>query len=79
MFGVLILAYVQFVIMLIEYQRVLSQELRCLCSETATFLSEAVVKNMDVSLLHFHCIRKKKYTYIYIYMLYRNVYILSIQ
>jgi hypothetical protein len=58
MLGVLILAYVQFVIMLIELQTVLSQELKCLCSKTTTSLSESMVtKTMDVSLLHFYCIR----------------------
>ena len=76
MLGVLILAYVQFVIMLIALQRVLSQELKCLCSKTTAFLSESVVtKTVDVSLLHFYCIRNKKKLNI----LNRKVYILSIQ
>jgi len=58
MLGVLILAYVQFVTMLIELQRVLSQEVKCLCSKTTTFLSESVVtKTMDVSVFYFYCIR----------------------
>jgi len=61
MLGVLILAYVQFVIMLIELQRALSQELKCLCSKTTTFLSESGLTNtMDVSFLHLYCIRNKK-------------------
>jgi hypothetical protein len=58
MLGLLILVYVQFVIMLTGLQRVLSLELKCLCSKTTTFLSESVVtKTMDASLLHFYCIR----------------------
>jgi hypothetical protein len=32
--------YIQFMIMLIELQKVLSQELKCLCSNTTTVLSE---------------------------------------
>jgi hypothetical protein len=49
--SMLILAYVQFVVLLIELQKVLSQELKCLCSKTTTVLSEsAVLKTMDVSL-----------------------------
>ena len=36
--------------MLIELQKVLSQELKCLCSKTTTVLSESMVpKTMDVS------------------------------
>ena len=62
----IILVYVQFVIMLIELQTVLSQELKCLCSKTTTFLSESVIsKNVDVSLLHFYSIRNKKYIHIH--------------
>jgi hypothetical protein len=61
MLGAVILAYVQFVIKLIELQRVIRQELKCLCSKTTTFLSESVVtKTMDVSLLYFYCIRNLK-------------------
>jgi len=40
MSGLFILAYVQYVIMLIELQRILRQELKCLCSETTAVLSE---------------------------------------
>jgi len=36
----LILVHVQFVIMLIELKKVLSQELKCLCSKTTTVLLE---------------------------------------
>jgi len=38
--GLFIVAYIQHVIMLIELQKVLRQELRCLCSETTIVLSE---------------------------------------
>jgi len=38
-----ILAYLQFAIMLIELQKLLSQELKCVCSKTATVLSESTV------------------------------------
>ena len=36
----LIVAYVQFVILLTELKKVLSQELKCLCSQTTTVLLE---------------------------------------
>ena len=49
----LIVAYIQFSIMLIELQKVLSQELKCLCSKTTTVLLE---RTTDVSLIHFYCI-----------------------
>ena len=59
MLDLLILAYVQFMIMLVELQKALSQELKCLCSKTTTVLSvQTVQKTMDVSLLHFYCIMK---------------------
>jgi hypothetical protein len=38
-----ILAYLQFVIMVIELQKVLNQELKCLCSKPTTVLSERTV------------------------------------
>jgi len=58
MFGTLALAYIQFMIMLIESQKMLSPELKCLYSKTTTVLSETMVpKTMDVSLLYFYCIR----------------------
>jgi hypothetical protein len=37
MLGLLIVAYTQFVIMLIELQKVLSQKLKCLCSMPTQF------------------------------------------
>jgi len=56
----LIVAYVQFVIMLIELQKVLCQELKCLCSKNTTVLSELnVPKIFDAGLSHFYCIRNK--------------------
>ena len=41
MLGTLILAYVQFVIMLTELHKVWSHELKCLCTKTTTVLSES--------------------------------------
>jgi len=56
----LILAYARFVIILIELQRVLSQELKCLCSKITTVLSESTVpKTIEASLLYFYCIINK--------------------
>jgi hypothetical protein len=50
----LILAFLQFVIMMIELPKVLKQELKCLCSKTAIVISEwTVPKTMDAGLLHF--------------------------
>ena len=60
MLDMLILANVQFMIMLVELQKVLSQELKCLCSKATRVLSvQTVQKTMDMSLLHFCCIMKK--------------------
>jgi hypothetical protein len=57
----LILAYIQFVTMLTELQSLLGQELKCLCSETVTVLTERTVpKTLDISLLHLYCIRNKQ-------------------
>jgi len=54
MLELLTAAYIQFIIMLIELQKVLSQELKCLCRNTTTVLLERTIpKTMDVSLLHF--------------------------
>jgi len=51
MFGTLALVYLRLVIMLLDLQKVLSQELKCLYSKTTTVLSETMVpKTMDVSL-----------------------------
>ena len=56
----LIIAYVQFVIMLIELKKVLSQELKFLCSKTITVLWEwTVPRTTDVSVLHFYCVGDK--------------------
>ena len=60
MLGTLILVHAEFMIMLIELNKVLSQELKYLCSKTTTVLLESTVpKIMDVSLLEFYCIRNK--------------------
>ena len=54
----LIGACVHFVIILTELQEVLSQELKCLCSKTTTFLLKGTIpKTMDMPLLHFYCIQ----------------------
>jgi len=43
----LVIVYVQFVIMLIELQKVLSQELKCLCSKTyPSFIGMNHTKNL---------------------------------
>jgi len=45
-----VVAYIQFMIMLIELQKVLSHELKCLCSKTIPVQLEwTVPKIMDVS------------------------------
>jgi hypothetical protein len=52
----LMVAYVEFVIMLIE----LKNQIVCSCSKTNTVLSEWIVSNiMDVSVLHFYSISNK--------------------
>ena len=56
----LVFVYMQFVIMLIELWKVLSQELKCLCRKTTTVLSVwTIPKTMDVNPLHYYCIRNK--------------------
>jgi hypothetical protein len=71
-------AYVQFVLMLIELNKMLSQELKCKCSKTTTVVSELTVPKtgceshifnaLEINILyrnvHIFC------TYIYIYNLY---------
>jgi hypothetical protein len=60
MLDLLTVAYAQFVIVPIELQKLLIQELTCLCSKTAIVQSEwTEPETMDVSLLHFYCIRDK--------------------
>jgi hypothetical protein len=55
----LIVAYVQYVIMLIDLQSD-NQHLKCLCIKSATVLMEQTVpKTMNESLLHFYCVRNK--------------------
>jgi hypothetical protein len=49
-----ILAHVQFVVMLTVLQKLLNQELHCLCSKTTTVLWEwTVPKRVDVTLIYF--------------------------
>jgi hypothetical protein len=57
---------------------VLSQELECLWRQTTTVLLEwTIPKAVDMSLLHFYCIRNILYRIVWI--LYRNVYVLYVQ
>ena len=52
--------YVKFVKILMELQKVLSQELNCLCSSTTTVIPESrVPKTLDVCLLYFYLIRNE--------------------
>ena len=61
MLDMFIVAFIQFVIMLLESQEVLNQEVKCLCSKTAAVLLEwPVPKAVDVSLMLFYCIRNKE-------------------
>jgi len=60
MSDLLTVVYVQLVILLMELQKVRSQELHCLCRESTTVSSEcSLPKIIDVSLLHVYCIRNK--------------------
>jgi len=53
MLDLVMVMYIQFVLMLIEFQKVLSQELKCLCSKTTTVLSESTVpETVAVSLVY---------------------------
>ena len=73
----LIEVYVQYVIMLIELQNVLSRDLKCLCVKSSTVLSEwTVPKTMHVSLFQFYCIRNNRSIYT-MYMQY--MYILQVR
>ena len=56
----LISTYVQFVMMLIGLQEVLSQQPKCLCSNSTTVLLEWIIpRNVDVKLVYFFCIINK--------------------
>ena len=58
--GLLIAAYLQFVIMLGELKKGLGMKRKCLCSKTATALLERIIQKMyDVGLLHVYCIINK--------------------
>jgi len=55
-----IVPYIQFVIMLMESEKALSLELKCLCSRTTTVLSEwTIPKRYGSESLTFYCIRNK--------------------
>ena len=49
-----------YVKMLIDLQKMLSQDLKCWCSKSTTVLSEwTIPKTMDVCVLQFYCVRNK--------------------
>ena len=57
----LTLVYKEFVIMLTQLQKVLPQELKCLCNKTTKVLSEwTVLETVYVSLSHIYCIINKQ-------------------
>jgi hypothetical protein len=65
------------VIMVIDLQKVLSQDLICLCSKSTTVLPQwTVPKTMNMSLLYFYCIRNKKIYCIemYVYCIEKYIY-----
>jgi hypothetical protein len=55
----LIAVYVQFVIILIEIKKVLSQKLKCLCSKATILSKRTVTKTTAVTLLYCYCIINK--------------------
>ena len=58
--GLLIAAYLQFVIMLGELKKGLGMKRKCLCSKTTAVMLEGVIQKMyDVGLLHIYCIINK--------------------
>jgi len=66
MSGILILVYAQFVIMLIELRKVLSDELKCPYSKSTTVLSESMLpKTMEVS--HIFIVLEINSTGLYVY------------
>ena len=71
----LVVAYVQFVIMLIVLKEVLCLELKYLCIKSTTVLSEwTIPKTMNVSLLYiFLALEIDKYIIRNVCVLYRNV------
>jgi len=74
MLGTLVLVYVQYVVMLIELQKVLSQEIKCLCTKTTTVLSESTVpKTVDVCYISIELERKILYRSVFIYRAFHNV------
>ena len=60
MLELLMVAYIQYVIMLIDFQKVLIQYLKCLCSKSTTVLPEwTILRTVNVNLLKFYCIKNK--------------------
>jgi hypothetical protein len=53
----IIYLWIQYLIMQTELQKMLSQDLECLDSKSTTTLLEWTVRTMEISLLHFYCIR----------------------
>jgi len=52
MLDLLLVTYIQFMIMLIELNKVLSQELKCLCSKTtAVLLKCTIIKTVSFTFL----------------------------
>ena len=65
--------YIHFMIMLIELQKVLSQEVKCLCSNITTVLSELTVPKTGCESYIFIVFEINKYIYcveMYIYFIY---------
>ena len=65
--------YIHFMIMLIELQKVLSQEVKCLCSNITTVLSELTVAKTGCESYIFIVFEINKYIYcveMYIYFIY---------
>ena len=60
MLGLLIAAYLQFVIMLGELKKGLGMKRKCLCNKTTTVLLEGIIQKLyDMGILHIYCIIHK--------------------
>jgi len=60
MLGLLIAAYLQFVIMLGELKKGFGMKRKCLCNKNTTVLVEGTIQKMyDVGLLNIYCITNK--------------------
>jgi len=51
--------YVQVLIILIELKKVLSQELKCLCSKATSISKRTIKKTIALTLLYCYCIINK--------------------